>query len=921
MTFKDVKRLGGGGLNRRRLVDHSDQVEFYQEKRRLNGADDTFQFNCVLSETNLEGTSDILINYERCLVPNDSLSIGSTQAIGVGTTKYSEALATARVILPLPIQDSLTTYVRDCDATWTLDGYTHVYIQGNEVGSNCRIVAQGTSLADAVITVDFGTGSCGSGYQVTLNEGSILIGVNEIISFGSSFKNIIFIMSNCNDEVFISKTHGDASSIEIQGADGNDVIELGNADHPLETIFGNIIIDGGKGSDKLTLQDMSSTQSKPNVELRPTTMTGIHGSDDNSISYFGVEASFVNLGSVPANVTVFSTSKDSSLTLTTQDANDVINVVNVKGTLSIFSGDGDDTISAKQTQGEVTITSGVGNHDITCETTSGSIALVLGNGASHSISLAQTEGDISINTGSGNRLITASDTSGSLNATLGGGGDDNITVKRTDGEVRIVTGDGVHTFDVQETAGLFDAEVGDSSSLDSFVLLNTEGSINIRAGIGHHTIKANDTIGNLTATLGGQGNDTITVKRTDGEIRIVTGDGVHTFDVQETAGLFDAKVGQSSSLDSFLLLDTDGTINIEAGQGNHNIVANDTVGNLTATLGGQGNDTVTVKRTDGEIRIKTGDGDHIFDIMNTSGLIEIDAGNCAINTFDLLDTNGTVNLLAGEGNHLITAYNTIGSLNATLGGQGDDTVSIRETVGSIYVLTGNGDHNVTVDETVGSIDLTLGDGSSHLFTITDTEGDIDITVGNGNHYVTIVDTSSGNITINAGSNPLEGIFDIQNTSAESSGNAQDSRRLEAAGSGNVNIFTAGGERTDIDVVDTDGGVTINIGPGPSTMDITSTSGDILIVAQGAGRDIINLIGIGGNIDVKSWDDNDLVTVDHLAGNLFIDAGTGNDTLDIDSLGGEDISLHLFLQLQLYYSNICFLAAQNHRERNCSGWAW
>jgi hypothetical protein len=75
-----------------------------------------------------EGESSIVINYERCPIDSDTFEIGSTQANGVGITTFSAALETASAILPdNPIQDSLTTVFRDCNAEWYVSSY-HVDI-------------------------------------------------------------------------------------------------------------------------------------------------------------------------------------------------------------------------------------------------------------------------------------------------------------------------------------------------------------------------------------------------------------------------------------------------------------------------------------------------------------------------------------------------------------------------------------------------------------------------------------------------------------------------------------------------------------------------------------------------------------------------------------------------------------------------
>ena len=201
----------------------------------------------------------------------------------------------------------------------TLDGHTNILIYGSEVLSGCKINADGTDQSDAIITVDFGQGACTSGHSITLNEGSIEIDGHEIVSFGSPFKDIAFMMSNCDDQVYITETFTDLSSVEVIGYDGDDTIELGSSTKALDTnIFSNIIIDGGGGSDSLTIYDQSSSSTKPDIAVRPTSISGIHGGGSKNIAYFAVENINMSLGTVSANVTVFSTAKDASLTLTTQ---------------------------------------------------------------------------------------------------------------------------------------------------------------------------------------------------------------------------------------------------------------------------------------------------------------------------------------------------------------------------------------------------------------------------------------------------------------------------------------------------------------------------------------------------------------------------------------------------------------------------
>ena len=104
----------------------------------------------------------------------------------------------------------------------TLNGHSNILIYGSEIQPGCKIIADGTSEADTVITVDFGQGSCTTGQSVALKDGSIFLNKKEVVFFGRAYKDIIFMMSNCDDEVSILQTYSDASSVEVLAYDGND---------------------------------------------------------------------------------------------------------------------------------------------------------------------------------------------------------------------------------------------------------------------------------------------------------------------------------------------------------------------------------------------------------------------------------------------------------------------------------------------------------------------------------------------------------------------------------------------------------------------------------------------------------------------------------------------------------------------------
>jgi hypothetical protein len=259
-------------------------------------------------------------------------------------------------------------------------------------------------------------------------------------------------------------------------------------------------------------------------------------------------------------------------------------------------------------------------------------------------------------------------------------------------------------------------------------------------------------------------------------------------------------------------------------------------------------------------------------VFAVQGPLTINSGN-GDDVISISQTSGDISLTSGAGTHSVTIEDTVGGIDINIG-NGDDQIYIFDTEGAINITSGDGFHNATFDLTVGSIDMTVGSGSSHLFTITDTVGSITLVTGNGDHRAEIEDTSNGDISITTGQNSEIGFFYIRDTS-----------------NGDVSIMSAGGPSNDVTILNTEDGsssngdVSVIIGPGPCILSIVYTSGDIYIDLHGSGDDFVDLLEIGGSINVKTWDDDDVITVDKLYGSLFIDSGANDDVVYIDYLGG------------------------------------
>lgn len=309
--------------------------------------------------------------------------------------------------------------------------------------------------------------------------------------------------------VLIKKTYSDASSIEIIGTEGYNVIELGDPLYPLEEqIFANIIIDGSK--DSLTIHDTSSVTTKPDIELRPRYIYNILQNPNNTISYIGIVYLGLDLGKTAAGLTVVSTVPDISVTITTQDDDDVISVVNVQGDLTVISGNGNDKINVTSTKGNLHVISGIGTHEIIISETAGIVDIELGNGSSHSIIAHDTGGSLSVAVGTGDSMIDAQDTSNGVDITTGDVTVDEVVVgvlRTAQGGVSVTTGSGTHYVDILLTES-GDATVTSGGGIrNEITILETNGgNAIVDSGIGPHIILVQDTSNNVSIQTAGGDN-------------------------------------------------------------------------------------------------------------------------------------------------------------------------------------------------------------------------------------------------------------------------------------------------------------------------------------------------------------------------------------------------------------------------------
>lgn len=722
--------------------------------------------------------------------------------------------------------------------TRTLDGYTHLLIYGNEVQSGCKIIADGNSEANAVITVDFGQGACTSGKSVTLHEGSIFIGdangdEHEVVLFGRPYRDIIFIMTDCNDEVTIAKTFNDTSSVEVLGYAGDDLVMLGDGSRPIDSLVfanTNIIVDGGRDHDIIRLNDRGSSTLK-SIAVRATMVGGVYGSGDETISYFNVENIDVLLGTAAADVNVYSTARYTSLTLTTQDGDDVITTQNVQGPLRIDSGCGDDVIWIKQTKGDISLTSGAGlfsRTNLTIDDTLGGIDIDFGSAKRHTMLISNTRGDISIDTG--------------------------LKVERS-------------YISIEDTIGDIELEMG-SGKFHNISLINTRGDVNLKFDLGDKAFYNYNTIGSVMANMG-KGNDKVFMNKMSGQVAIESKDGSHDYKLHDMNGIADIVVGSSDDVNQFDLKDIDGSLSILTGDGDCNVTMTNGSGEFHLATG-RGNRNILGKAM-GSFKCVLGDGD---------------------DQISLSETVGAVSVLTGDGLHNLAFGMTTGSIDVSVGhaeGLGESQLfTINHTVGSVKLVAGKGDHRVVIKDTFdGAISVTADHGIGIFDILDTTNGDVSIiSAGGSDNAITVANTENGTlfvgdvlVAIGAGSSTLA-IGHISGDISVDMGPGDDVLDLFDIG-GSIDVRTGAGN----DLISVDkllGNLLIDAGPGADVISIDSLGGNGTVLG-GVGDDTLTLDPRGSSGNMNTMD----------GGYLSWNGGEGSDVVDVYFVSVGTIQLNFY----------------------------
>jgi Ca2+-binding RTX toxin-like protein len=716
------------------------------------------------------------------------------------------------------------------------------------------------------------------------------------------------------------------SSTTVNGGLASDTVNVGSAGNSLDTILGDVVVNGDDhdaaptvtlGTNTLEQGDVLNINDQGNATgvSYAIAATSVTRTGAGSLTYGTVESLNLNAGTGDDTVNAATTADSVNTTFNGGDGADSVSLTTTGASSSVsVNGDaGNDTISYAATgAGSATQIDGGADNDTVTGTGSGDNVTILGGTGSDS--LTGGSGDDSISGGDDTDVIR-----GGLGVdTLSGGdgddvfvwddGDGNDLVEGDDGTDRqivnaadnaaegdsITVSDNGARIDITRAAGTmlatFTLDVGTTEiievnsfagddTIDASGLTN--GRMDVNAGDGVDTV----TGGSQNDTLSGNG-DGDSIDGGDGDDTIRGGAGADTLNGQAGNDLVE---GQGSSGDRLTGETGDDTLD-----------------------GGMGTDTV-VESADQDFDL--GDSSLVGMITGNDTLIEIEqallTGGASANVIDASDFNGSATLVGLAGADTILGGSIV---DLIYGGSGDDDISGLGGGDIIHGQGGNdsilgGDGNDTIRGSAGR-DTLRGDAGDDLVFGQGSSGDI-LQGGTGNDTL---DGGAGNDRVfeeadtdfvlidgqlTGGTTGVDSLINIENAQliGGASGNSIDA-------SGFSGFATLSGAAGDDSIIAAAGGSLVNGNSGADSLfgsqvadTINGGDGDDTINAQDGndiangndGNDLINGSLGADTVDGGAGDDRILgsTNADYLADPIQpLDLATVNNT-DNDSLLGGD----------------------------------
>ena len=638
-----------------------------------------------------------------------------------------------------------------------------------------------------------------------------------------------------NDTFNVQSTYSATVTTLNTGAGAN-VVNVGSNEPSTSGVTTGIagsLIVVGSGSDTMNMDDTGNTSGQGGT-LTSTTLTGL-GMGASGITYSGLSALNINLGSGNDAFNVQSTKSTTVTTLNTGAGANVVNVgslapatggvtTGIAGSL-IVVGSGSDTMNVDATgsttalAGTLTPTAltglGMGASGITYSGLS-ALNISLGSGANtFTISNTYVTTVTTLNSGTGNDTVNLITDSGVTNIN-GQAGSNIINIKATGGTTTVNTGTGTSTVNVGSNAP---ATSGVTNGIAGSLIVVGSGTDTMNVDDTGNTTGQNGTLTSTTLTGLGMGASGITYSGLS-KLNINLGSGNDTFNVQGT---------NSTTLT---------TLNTGAGANVVNVGSNEpSVGGMTTAIAGSlvvvgsGSDTMNVDDT-GNTTGQTG-------TLTSTTLTGLGMGASGITYSGL----SALNISLGQGNDTFLTASTSSAVTHINGDGGNDTFNVQATTGTLYI-TGSATGNNTFN--LGSLAPLTGGTLNHI------AGAVFITGGTSS--MRLIGLSSGG-------------FDTVNV--DDTGDATNN-----TGTLTSSTLTGLGLGLGITFVSVNA-MNINLGSGNDTFNVqTTNSTTVTTLNTGYGTDVVN---VGSNEPSNSG-----VTTG-IAGSMVV-VGGGNDTLNVDDTG-------------------------------------
>jgi acrosin len=636
-----------------------------------------------------------------------------------------------------------------------------------------------------------------------------------------------------NDTVNIQSI-GAAATI-MAGA-GTDVINVGSlqpqSGGTLNSIQGALTVSGN-GSGTMNIDDSGSTAAKTG-QLTGTTLTGL-GLGAAGISYSGLSALNISLGSGGNTFTIASTSAGTATTLNSGKGNDTVTILTTGSLTNINTQAGNDTVNVRDTGAPTTINTGTGADTINV----GSLApqtdgildniqgllTVVGNG-SDIMNIDDTG-----STGPKAGTLTAS---GLIGLALGQSGNMTYQVQFSSNLTQwtnvgtVVSSSAQVNWTGPQPTGVF-GFYRILESLPSGVLLPIAASETIAQGV-IQLSWANNIITSPSSALAAGGISYSGLSA----LNISLGSGGNTFTIASTSA------GTTTTLNS--------------GSGNDTVTIL-TTGSLTNVNTQAGNDIVNVRGTGGPATINTGTG---ADIINVGSLAP--QGNGTLGNIQGLLT------VVGNGSDILNIDDT-GSTGPTAGVLTASTLTgVTPGPGGNMTYQVQFSTNLTQWINVGTV---VSSSAQVNFTATQP-------VGQFGFYRVLGLLPTGIVPVAASVTIANGAVHLSwtNTIVSQPASPLLAGGISYSGLSALNISLGNGGNT-FTVASTNAGTTttLNSGNGNNTLDIQGTGG-ITNLSTGRG---INTINVGSLAPLTGG------LLSGIEGALTV-TGSGSDTMNVDDTG-------------------------------------